>query len=148
MIESGSCSGRSTASVPGISRRPTPRITAGRMSAANAVRTGTAGTTSAATGVGTAAAVRAAATGTAVKTAAVGAVPTSTGVEMATTMRTTAMGPAVRPAAVRTFPVMLSERGVGARGEHERDNRCKQEAYRREFRHFASSTLLARFWRN
>jgi hypothetical protein len=133
MIESRSCSGRATAPLRGCRWRPTTRITAGRMPAANAMGTAAAGTTSTAAGVGTSTSVSTAPVGTAVKTAAMGApVRTAataefaaTGVAMATTMRTTAVG----PAAVRTFPAMLGEGGVGGAGKGERSNGCKQDAY-------------------
>jgi hypothetical protein len=146
MAGSGSCSTRATAHLGGCGWRPTTRITADRMSAANAVRSAAAvessasaaaGTTSTAAGVGTSTAVSTAAVGTAVKTAAVGApVRTATtveftaaGVAMAATMRTTAVGPAMGTAAVRTFSAMLRERGVRGANEGERSNRCKQDAY-------------------
>jgi hypothetical protein len=145
MIESRSCSGRATAPLRGCRRRRATRITAGRMSAASAVRTAAAvessataaaGTTSTAAAVGTPTSVRTAAVGTAVKTAAVGApVRTATtveftaaGVPVAATMRTTAVGPAMGTAAVRTFSAMLRERGVGGGSEGEYSNGCKQDA--------------------
>jgi hypothetical protein len=118
MIESGSCSRRSTAPLLGCSWCPAARVAAERMSAAYAVgtaaavessATAAAGTTSTAAGLGASSGVGTAPVGTATKTAAVGAT--------------------VRTATVRTFSVMLSERGVRVASEGERCNRCKQEPY-------------------
>src|SRR5271167_135704 len=105
MIESGSYSGRSTASLRWSGRYSTLRIAADGMSATTAARTAVAvestatmGTVPTSAGVGMTTTVR---TAPVESTATMGTVPTSAGVGVTATVRTAA--------------VMLSERRVGAR---------------------------------